>query len=249
MKKMIKKDKNNNAGEIEKKYLKLKNEVTTHNKLYYEDNNPIITDIEYDALWKKLKSYEKKYSFLKNLDSPTSQIGHKPSQIFSKIKHSKPMLSLDNALNLEETIKYIEKISRFLNIKNQFIELIAEPKIDGLSISLKYKNGKFMLGATRGDGQIGEDVTSNLNMIKDIPKQIPQLNKVKTFELRGEIYMEKKEFLNLNNNRKKSGESFFANPRNAAAGSLRQLDKDIVKLPLILSASKTCKGLLESIVK
>ena len=226
---MIKKDKNNNAGEIEKKYLKLKNEVTTHNKLYYEDNNPIITDIEYDALWKKLKSYEKKYSFLKNLDSPTSQIGHKPSQIFSKIKHSKPMLSLDNALNLEETIKYIEKISRFLNIKNQFIELIAEPKIDGLSISLKYKNGKFMLGATRGDGQIGEDVTSNLNMIKDIPKQIPQLNKVKTFELRGEIYMEKKEFLNLNNNRKKSGESFFANPRNAAAGSLRQLDKEIVK--------------------
>mgnify|MGYP000642705324 CR=1 FL=1 len=114
------------------------------------------------------------------------------------------MLSLENALNLDEVKKYIEKISRYLNIKNQFIELIAEPKIDGLSIALKYKKGKFISGATRGDGQIGEDVTLNLNTVKNIPKEIPQLVNVELFEVRGEIYMKKDDFLNLNNKRKKN---------------------------------------------
>ena len=139
------------------------------------------------------------------------------------------MLSLDNAMGQNDVINFIEKTKRYLNDKSKFIQLIAEPKIDGLSIALRYKNGKFSLGATRGDGTIGEDVTTNLSTINDIPKNIPQLSKIDIFELRGEIYMEKKDFLNLNNLRKKDGESLFANPRNAAAGSLRQLSKEIVK--------------------
>ena len=125
--------------------------------------------------------------------------------------------------------KYIEKTLRYLKTKNQFIELIAEPKIDGLSISLKYKKGKFISGATRGDGQVGEDVTLSLRTINDIPKEISQLQNIEIFEVRGEIYMNKDNFLNLNNKRKKNNESLFANQRNAASGSLRQLDKKIVK--------------------
>ena len=139
------------------------------------------------------------------------------------------MLSLENALNLDEIKKYIEKIMRYLNLKNQFIELIAEPKIDGLSIALKYEKGKFVSGATRGDGQIGEDVTSSLETIQDIPREISELKNIDLFEVRGEIYMNKKDFLILNNTRKKKGEDLFANPRNAASGSLRQLNKKIVE--------------------
>ena len=221
--------KEKDVKKIKKKYLKLKKEINLHNKLYYDESNPKISDSEYDKLWKKFKNLETDFPFLKTEDTPTTKVGYKPSQNFSKIKHSYPMLSLENALNLDEVKKYIEKISRYLNIKNQFIELIAEPKIDGLSIALKYKKGKFISGATRGDGQIGEDVTLNLNTVKNIPKEIPQLVNVELFEVRGEIYMKKDDFLNLNDIRKKKGESLFANTRNAASGSLRQLDKQVVK--------------------
>ena len=230
IKKMENRDKKEkDVKKIRKKYLKLKKEINIHNKLYYDENKPKITDNEYDKLWRDFKKLEITFPFLKTKDTPTSQVGYKPNQNFSKVKHNYPMLSLENALNLEEVKKYIEKTSRYLNIKNQFIELIAEPKIDGLSISLKYKKGKFVSGATRGDGQIGENVTLSLKTINDIPKKIPQLEKIKLFELRGEIYMNKDDFLNLNNTRKKNGESLFANPRNAASGSLRQLDKKIVE--------------------
>ena len=227
---MKKKDKKKEyVKEIQNKYLKLKKEITIHNKLYYGENNPKISDIEYDKLWQKLKDLELEFPFLKTKDSPTKKVGYKPNQSFSKIKHIIPMLSLENALNLDEVKKYVEKVSRYLNTKNQFIELIAEPKIDGLSISLKYEYGNFASGATRGDGQIGEDVTLNLKTIKDIPKNIEQLKNIKTFEIRGEIYMKKKDFLNLNEIRKKSNDSLFANTRNAAAGSLRQLDRNVVE--------------------
>jgi len=226
---MENKGKKKNVKEIKKKYLKLKKEINKHNKLYYEENSPKISDSEYDKLWRDFKNLEITFPFLKTKDTPTAQVGYKPSQDFSKVKHNYPMLSLENALNIDEVKKYIEKTSRYLNIKNQFIELIAEPKIDGLSISLKYKKGKFILGATRGDGQVGEDVTLSLRTIKDIPKEIPQLENIEIFEVRGEIYMNKKDFLNLNDMRKKNEESLFANPRNAASGSLRQLDKKIVE--------------------
>ena len=225
----IKDKKEKNVKKIKEEYLKLKNEINSHNKLYYDQNNPKISDSEYDLLWNELKSLEEKFPFLKTKKSPTIQVGYKANQGFSKVKHSSPMLSLENALNIEDVKKYIEKISRYLNLKNEFIELVAEPKIDGLSISLKYKNGKFISGATRGDGQIGEDVTSSLMTIKNIPKEVINLKNIDVFEIRGEIYMDKKDFLFLNKNRKLNGESLFANPRNAAAGSLRQLDNEVVK--------------------
>ena len=221
--------KGKNVTKIKKKYLKLKKEINIHNKLYYDENNPKISDSEYDKLWRDFKNLETTFPFLKTKDTPTTHVGYKPNQKFSKVKHNYPMLSLENAVNLEEIKKYIEKTLRYLKTKNQFIELIAEPKIDGLSISLKYKKGKFISGATRGDGQVGEDVTLSLRTINDIPKEISQLQNIEIFEVRGEIYMNKDDFLNLNNKRKKNNESLFANPRNAASGSLRQLDKKIVK--------------------
>ena len=221
--------KEKDVTKIKKKYLKLKKEINIHNKLYYDENNPKISDSEYDKLWRDFKNLETTFPFLKTKDTPTTYVGYKPNQKFSKVKHNYPMLSLENAVNLEEIKKYIEKTLRYLNTKNQFIELIAEPKIDGLSISLKYKKGKFISGATRGDGQVGEDVTLSLRTINDIPKKISQLQNIEIFEVRGEIYMNKDDFLNLNNKRKKNNESLFANPRNAASGSLRQLDKKIVK--------------------
>ena len=227
---MEKKDKTEeNVKEIKKKYLKLKKEINIHNKLYYDKNNPKISDNKYDKLWKELKNLEETVPFLKTKDSPITKIGHKPNKRFSKVKHNQPMLSLENALNLDEVKKYIEKIMRYLNIKNQFIELIAEPKIDGLSIALKYEKGKFISGATRGDGQVGEDVTLSLETIQDIPREISELKNIDLFEVRGEIYMKKEDFLVLNDKRKKKGEDLFANPRNAAAGSLRQLDKKVVE--------------------
>ena len=221
--------KRKDVTKIKKKYLKLKKEINIHNKLYYDENNPKISDSEYDKLWRDFKNLETTFPFLKTKDTPTTHVGYKPNQKFSKVKHNYPMLSLENAVNLEEIKKYIEKTLRYLKTKNQFIELIAEPKIDGLSISLKYKKGKFISGATRGDGQVGEDVTLSLRTINDIPKEISQLQNIEIFEVRGEIYMNKDDFLNLNNKRKKNNESLFANPRNAASGSLRQLDKKIVK--------------------
>jgi DNA ligase (NAD+) len=230
----IKKMKNKNkkgkdVTKIKKKYLKLKKEINIHNKLYYDENNPKISDSEYDKLWRDFKNLGTTFPFLKTKDTPTTHVGYKPNQKFSKVKHNYPMLSLENAVNLEEIKKYIEKTLRYLKTKNQFIELIAEPKIDGLSISLKYKKGKFISGATRGDGQVGEDVTLSLRTINNIPKEISQFQNIEIFEVRGEIYMNKDDFLNLNNKRKKNNESLFANPRNAASGSLRQLDKKIVK--------------------
>ena len=221
--------KGKDVTKIKKKYLKLKKEINIHNKLYYDENNPKISDSEYDKLWRDFKNLETTFPFLKTKDTPTTHVGYKPNQKFSKVKHNYPMLSLENAVNLEEIKKYIEKTLRYLKTKNQFIELIAEPKIDGLSISLRYKKGKFISGATRGDGQVGEDVTLSLRTINDIPKEISQLQNIEIFEVRGEIYMNKDNFLNLNNKRKKNNESLFANPRNAASGSLRQLDKKIVK--------------------
>ena len=221
--------KGKDVTKIKKKYLKLKKEINIHNKLYYDENNPKISDSEYDKLWRDFKNLETTFPFLKTKDTPTTHVGYKPNQKFSKVKHNYPMLSLENAVNLEEIKKYIEKTLRYLKTKNQFIELIAEPKIDGLSISLNYKKGKFISGATRGDGQVGEDVTLSLRTINDVPKEISQLQNIEIFEVRGEIYMNKDNFLNLNNKRKKNNESLFANPRNAASGSLRQLDKKIVK--------------------
>ena len=220
---------NNNIINVKKEYSKLKKEIELHNKLYYEKNDPKISDFEYDKIWRKLSKIEKEYPLLKNKNSPSEKVGFEPNKSFKKVIHSKPMLSLDNAMDEEDVKKFIEKTGRFLNKEDQFIQLIAEPKIDGLSISLTYENGLFVLGATRGDGETGEDVTQNLKKIRDIPNEIPQLRNIKKFEIRGEIYMEKNDFDNLNIERKRNNENIFSNPRNAAAGSLRQLSSDVVK--------------------
>ena len=198
---------NNNIINVKKEYSKLKKEIELHNKLYYEKNDPKISDFEYDKIWRKLSKIEKEYPLLKNKNSPSEKVGFEPNKSFKKVIHSKPMLSLDNAMDEEDVKKFIEKTGRFLNKEDQFIQLIAEPKIDGLSISLTYENGLFVLGATRGDGETGEDVTQNLKKIRDIPNEIPQLRNIKKFEIRGEIYMEKNDFDNLNIERKRNNGS------------------------------------------
>jgi len=211
--------------EIEKAYISKISELKKHNEAYFEKDNPIISDKEYDVIKKEILNFEEKYKYLKNKNSPSQKIGHKPSNKFKKIKHLKSMLSLSNAFEKEDMKDFLSKISNFLNTKNLNIELSSEPKIDGISASLTYENGLLTTGLSRGDGVVGEDILQNLMTIKGIPKKILDKNIPKILEIRGEVYIGKKDFENLKNN--------FANPRNAAGGSLRQKDsKQTLKIPL-----------------
>ena len=203
-------------NEIKEQIKKLTKEIKDHNNRYYNKDNPKISDYEYDMLLKKLIELEEQYPYLKFKDSPTKTIGGIASTSFKKIKHKVFMGSLQNAYTFEELLKFEERIKE----KIENISYIVEPKIDGLSVSLEYKNGKFIRGSTRGDGFEGEDVTENLKTIKTIPKT---LNKNISFlEVRAEIYMPLAEFNKLVLKQKNSNETVFKNPRNAAAGSLRQ---------------------------
>jgi DNA ligase (NAD+) len=212
--------------EIEKIYIKKINQLKKHNEAYFKHDNPIISDADYDNIKKQILSFEKKYRYLKNKNSPSKNIGYKPSDKFKKISHDVPMLSLSNAFSLENVKDFIKKIRNFLNFKNnEKIIFSVEPKIDGISASLKYIEGIFVLGLSRGDGKIGEDITNNLKTIRDIPNKIDKQNFPKTLEVRGEVYITKSDFKKINKN--------FANPRNAAGGSLRQKDyKKTKKIPL-----------------
>ncbi len=196
-----------------------------HDKRYNQDDAPEISDGEYDVLRQELISLENKYPELITKDSPTQTVGAKPSKGFGKIKHAVPMLSLGNVFNEEELNNFLDRISRFLGV-NEAIEIVAEPKIDGLSCSLRYVNGKLVHAATRGDGYEGENITANVLVIDDIPKTLkggfPEL-----LEVRGEVYMSRHDFITLNEKQVKESKPAFANPRNAAAGSLRQLDASI----------------------
>ncbi len=201
-------------------------EIAQHDKLYYTDT-PRISDAEYDALRQRNEAIEKRFPELKRKDSPSDRVGAAPAERFGKVTHSVPMLSLGNAFDDEDVKEFVERIRRFLSLKDDdAIEFNAEPKIDGLSITLRYENGKFVRGATRGDGSEGEDVTANLRTIEDIPQYLkgkfPEV-----IDVRGEVYMTHDAFAALNKSREAEGESLFANPRNAAAGSLRQLDSRI----------------------
>jgi DNA ligase (NAD+) len=192
------------------------------NKAYHQDDEPLVSDSEYDELKKNILNFEKKNPKLKDPKSPTNRIGFSPSNKFSKVQHLVPMLSLDNAFTIEDVEDFIKKIKNYLNLKNDFFpELIAEPKIDGISASLIYQDGKITKGLSRGDGEFGEDITENLLTIKDIIKIIPSRPKG-LFEIRGEVYIAKNDFDKIKDN--------FANPRNAAAGSLRQKDSNKTKL-------------------
>lgn len=228
-------EKNTSFSEVQEKYTKLRNEIEYHNNLYYNEDNPIISDMEYDALMRELKQLEQEYpELLKNEEngesSPTEKIGGTASEKFSKVRHRVPMLSLSNTYNISEIEDFDKRIKKIIlseNVKNhsQELEYILELKLDGLSISLIYENGVLIQAVTRGDGQIGEDVTENIMEIKTIPKK---LKKNISLEVRGEIILPISSFNRINQEREDDGEDVFANPRNAASGTIRQLDKTIV---------------------
>ena len=210
--------------DVKNKYdLKIK-EYNKHNKLYYEDSLPIISDREFDKLKAEILNLEKNYTFLTNIKSPSNSVGFYPSKKFEKFKHKVQMLSLSNAFDTDDLINFEKKILNYLNKKIP-LEYSVEPKIDGISASLTYLNGKLAYGVSRGDGEEGELITNNLKTIKDIPHIIKNSTIPKEIEIRGEVFIEKKDFLRIKDK--------FANPRNAASGSLRQKDpKETSKIPL-----------------
>ena len=214
-------------SQIPKKILeeieKLREEIEYHNYRYYILNDPVITDQEYDELMKRLIELEKKYPELVTPDSPTQRVGGKVAEGFKKVRHSIRMLSLDNTYSEEELKKFDERIKRTLEIEK--VEYVVELKIDGFSVALRYKDGKFEQGITRGDGITGEDITENLKTVKSIPLRLREKINV---EVRGEVYMSKDEFNRINQERMKKGLPLFANPRNAAAGTMRQFDSSVV---------------------
>ena len=211
---------------ISQKYLEKIKLYKKYNKHYYDLNKPIIDDYEFDKLKLEIFELEKKNDFLNHKDSPSNSVGFQPSKIFKKVKHKTAMLSLANAFSQEDLINFEKKILNFLNNEPGLnIEYSAEPKIDGISASLLYKDGKFVTGLSRGDGKEGEDITKNLKTIKDIPHKIIKKDFPEEIDIRGEVFIQNSDFKNLINK--------FANPRNAASGSLRQKDsKETEKIPL-----------------
>ena len=211
---------------IKKNYLEKIKLLQNYNKHYHDKNKPIISDQEFDLLKKNIIDLEKKYKFLRNKQSPTESVGFKPSKNFYKVKHKVPMLSLGNAFNEEDLNNFEKKIVNFLSFKDaKLIEYSAEPKIDGISASLTFIKGKFLRGLSRGDGSEGEDITQNLKTIKDIPTSIIDKSFPEEIDIRGEVFIENKDFEKINQK--------FANPRNAASGSLRQKNSKVTsKIPL-----------------
>ena len=215
-------------SEILKRVEQLREEINHHNYLYYVLDQPIISDADYDALMRELKEIEGKYPESITPDSPTQRIGAPPSEKFAGVPHSVPMLSLDDAFSQEEVLEFDQRGKRFLRIDEK-LEYTVEPKMDGLAVELVYENGRFVLGSTRGDGYTGEDVTTNLRTIRSIPLRLISryLSPPSRLEVRGEVFINKNAFERLNKRRMEQGDPPFANPRNAAAGSLRQLDPNI----------------------
>ena len=211
---------------------RLAEEIGHHDRLYHEKDAPEISDADYDKLRQRLKAIEARFPRLVDPDSPTQQVAPTPTTAFAKVRHVKPMLSLDNAFSDEELQGFLDRVRRGLERETDLkpdaeIAFSCEAKIDGLSISLRYEDGDFVQGATRGDGTTGEDVTANLKTIKDIPHKLKGKGVPKAFDVRGEVYMERKAFLELNARQVAAGEKAYVNPRNTAAGSLRQLDPAI----------------------
>lgn len=205
----------------------LAKEIAEHDKRYYQNDEPAISDGEYDALRQRNTAIEEKFPHLKRKDSPTDKVGAPVQSAFSKINHAVPMLSLSNAFSEDDVQDFLDRIRRFLGLKEtEPVEIIAEPKIDGLSLSIRYENRRLKYAVTRGDGATGENVTQNVLTIKSIPTQLPG-DAPDIVEVRGEVYMDKGDFLKLNQQQEEKGAKVFANPRNAAAGSLRQLDSAI----------------------
>ena len=224
---------------------KLVNDLNYHSYRYYVLDSPVISDDEYDRLYFHLKDLEDRYHYILP-DSPTQRVGAPPLNKFDKVKHTEPMLSLDNAFSFDEMQEFDRRIRRLLRT-NEDVEYTVEPKYDGLAIELTYKDGLLYKASTRGDGYEGEDVTRNIKTIKSIPMKIGEVGIVpEEIDIRGEVYMDIEEFGNLNREREKKGEPLFANPRNAAAGSVRQLDSSITasrKLHLACYGMGSAKGI------
>jgi DNA ligase (NAD+) len=212
-------------AKVEHKRLAL--EIETHDRLYYQDDAPDISDAAYDALRQRFNAIEARFPDLVTSASPSQKVGVAPTGRFKKVRHALPMLSLDNAFAEADVIDFVGRIERFLKLKDEEIAFSAEPKIDGLSMSLRYEGGELVTAATRGDGAEGEDVTANIRTLKDVPQKLKGRNVPAVCEVRGEVYMTKKAFLALNERQKAAGDTIFANPRNSAAGSLRQKDSSI----------------------
>ncbi len=211
----------------------LADELSAHDRAYYQDSAPVVSDADYDALRRRNAAIEARFPDLVRDDSPSARVGAPPAGGFAKVAHARPMLSLANAFTEEDLGDFVEGVRRFLKELRDDpaipLEMMAEPKIDGLSVSLRYERGRFVQGATRGDGTTGEDVTANLRTLGDVPDRIDDAGKgvPEVLEVRGEVYMTKQDFAALNERQKSAGAKTFANPRNAAAGSLRQLDPAI----------------------
>jgi DNA ligase (NAD+) len=216
------------SKQAEAEYARLTAEIAKHDKLYYQQDRPAVTDAEYDALRRRYNAIEARFPDLRTLESLSLKVGAAPSGRFKKVRHAVPMLSLDNAFAADDVVDFVGRIRRFLKLDDDAkLDFSAEPKIDGLSMSLRYEDGELVTAATRGDGQEGEDVTANIRTLKDVPHSLKGRNIPRIAEVRGEVYMTKKAFLALNERQKAAGDTIFANPRNSAAGSLRQKDPSI----------------------
>ncbi len=214
--------------EVTKELEYLAKTVTKYNEYYYMHNSSLVNDAEWDRLFLRNQQLEKKFPELKRYDSPSNKVGSKITSGFGKIYHKKPMLSLSNCFNIEEVNEFIARVKRFLGLTfDEILDIVCEPKIDGLSFSAMYKNGSFIYGATRGDGYVGEDVTANLKMIEGFPLKIDC--QAKELEVRGEVFILLEDFERLNLQRLALNQPVFSNQRNAASGSLRQLDPAITK--------------------
>jgi len=213
-------------AEAANRLMRLAKEIARHDRLYHDRDAPEISDADYDALVRENRELEARFPHLVRADSPSKRLGAAPTTALAKVTHARPMLSLENAFSEDEVGEFVARIRRFLNLPaDAFVATTAEPKIDGLSCSLRYEHGELVLAATRGDGAVGEDVTANVRTIADIPQHVTGAPDV--LEVRGEVYMSKDDFEALNERQEASGGKIFANPRNAAAGSLRQKDANI----------------------
>jgi len=207
-----------------KRIAQLRHEIKEHDRRYYEEAAPTISDREYDRLYKELVDLEAKFPDLVTPDSPTQRVSGRPLQAFAQIQHRVPMLSLDNTYSEDEVANFYKRITRLL--PDEEIPVVIEPKVDGVAVSVMYENGRLKYAATRGDGLVGDDITQNIKTIRSVPKQL-RSSAPKVFELRGEAYLDKNGFKKLNKEREAAGLPLFANPRNAAAGSLKHLDPKI----------------------
>src|ERR1700733_11910890 len=212
-------------------HARLAAEIAAHDRRYYQDDAPTVSDAEYDRLRRRYGAIETRFPSLRSRESLTAKVGAAPSARFAKVRQAVPMLSLDNAFSDEDVVDFVGRIRRFLRRpEDEVVAFSAEPKIDGLSMSLRYENGELVTGATRGDGAEGEDVTANVKTLEDIPPKLKGRGVPSVCEVRGEVYMTKHAFLALNERQKAAGDAIFANPRNSAAGSLRQKDPAITAL-------------------